>query len=140
MNSNNEMKIVKISFDTNVKNAIDYIIDLFENKHIESVKIIGLSQAITKVILIVEVIKARIQNLHQTNQIDSIVARDKYDSNQTKNVPRVDILLSTKEPDEKGNGYQIPLNEIEFKKLCEIKSNILENEEENNSEIYDSDL
>ena len=108
-----------------ISTAVITLIDLFENKHIESVKIIGLSQAITKVILIVEVIKARIQNLHQTNQIDSIVARDKYDPNQTKNVPRVDILLSTKEPNEKGNGYQIPLNEIEFKKLCEIKSNII---------------
>ena len=121
MYSEQNMSIVKISTGTNVKNAIDYVIDLFINKKHESVKIIGLSQAITKVILIVEIIKTRIKNLHQINYIDCVIARDKFDCNKSKNVPKIDVILTTKEPKEKGNGYQMPLNDEEFKKLCEMK-------------------
>lgn len=140
MNSDLKKSTVKISYDTNVKKAIDYVIDMIENKQIESVKLIGLSQAITKVILIVEVVKARIKNLHQINYIDCLIAKDKYDSSKDKNVPKIEIVLTTKEPLEKGDGYQMPLNENEFKRLCEIKSEgeekELEDDEEDNIHPY----
>jgi hypothetical protein len=108
------MKIIKISLKTNVKNAIDYMIKLFKDNDGEVVFICALSLAISKLILIVEVVKTHIKNLHQINNIDCLV---KTLGNTTKRVPKMEVILTKIEPIAKGLGYQSPMDEIEIEKL-----------------------
>jgi hypothetical protein len=108
------MKIIKISLKTNVKNAIDYLLNLFKENDKEVVFICALSLAISKLILIVEIVKTKVENLHQINNIDCLV---KNISNTIKRVPKMEVLLSKIEPVSKGLGYQSPMDESEIEKL-----------------------
>src|SRR4051812_27503566 len=111
------MKVIKISLNTNVKNAIDYLIKLFTENEKEVVFICALSLAISKLILIVEIVKTQIKDLHQINNIDCLV---KTLGNLTKRVPKMEVLLSKIEPVSKGLGYQCPMEDSEIEKLREI--------------------
>ncbi len=135
--------IIKISFDTNVKNAVSYTIMLFEKKKYDSVVLCGLSLAISKVILIAEVVKTKIKNLHQINNIDCLMAKDKFNADVDKRVPKLDIILTTKEPLNKGNGYQEPMSEEEVDLLASIKNlnlEVEENSDEKEDENYDENF
>lgn len=114
--------IVKISYDTDVKKAINYVNWLLLIKNNESVMLCGLNQAINKVILITEVVKSQIKNIHQINNIDCLITRDKFDSSKEKMIPKIEILLSLVEPQNKGNGYQKPLSEVDFLKIKSLKN------------------
>jgi hypothetical protein len=115
------MKIVKISLKTNVKNAIDYLLDLFKNNDKEVVYICALSLAISKLILIVEIIKTQIKNLHQVNNIDCLI---KNINGVIKRVPKMEVIISKIEPIAKGLGYQCPMDNSEVEKI----RNYLQNE------------
>lgn len=124
INENYQEKIIKISFDTNVKNAISYVINLFENKKYDKVILSGLSLAISKVILITEVVKMKIKDLHQINNIDCLITKDKFNSQIEKRVPKLDITLSKSEPlnKEKETGYQKPLSKDHIDILNSIQN------------------
>jgi DNA-binding protein len=101
--------VIKISYETKVKSAINYVLEILE--HRENVLICGLSLAISKVILIAEIVKNKIGNLHQINNIDCLNIKDQNDTLKIKRVPKLDILLSKSEPENKGLGYQPPADE-----------------------------
>jgi hypothetical protein len=126
--------IVKISFDTDVKKAINYVNWLLLIKNYESVILCGLNQAINKVILITEVVKSQIKNIHQINNIDCLITRDKFDPSKEKMIPKIEILLSLVEPQNKGNGYQKPMSEIDFLKIKSLKNLREDYEKECNDE------
>jgi hypothetical protein len=86
------------------------------------VVICGLSLAINKVILVAEVVKSQIKNLHQTNNIDCLISNDKFDHSIEKMVPKLEIILSKVEPKNKGTGYQKPMSEADFNKLKTLKN------------------
>ena len=105
INPNNE---VKISLDTDVHQAIDFITNLFINQHFEKIIICGLSKAIRKVVLITEIVKTKVNGLFQINKIDCLKKRGKtneYDDDMGM-VPRLEIILSTKEPSNEEKSYQ----------------------------------
>lgn len=122
-----EKKSIKISLDTNVKNTISHIIEYFENEEEENdtIYLTGLNLAISKVILIAEIVKIKIKNLHQINNMDCLIVDNSLkinkeaDEGDIKRVPKFEIILTKKEPLEKGSGYQRPLNEDEIKILSE---------------------
>lgn len=115
INPNNE---IKISQDTDVHGAIDFIYDLIKNKGYKTIKICGLNNAIKKVVLIAEIIKSKIPGLYQINNIDCIkgkTMKDKETETETyienQMVPRMEILLTINEPSEQDkqlSGYQDP--------------------------------
>ncbi len=109
--------VIKISYDTNVKSAINFVLDAL--KHRENILICGLSLAISKVILIAEIVKSKIENIHQINNIDCLIVNDKFD--KVKRVPKLDILLSLIEPESKGLGYQAPVYEKIYMKNWRVK-------------------
>jgi hypothetical protein len=108
------MRVIKISLKTNVKNAIDYMINLFKENDKEVVFICALSLAISKLILIVEIVKTKIENLHQVNNIDCLIRNI---GGAVKRVPKMEVLLSRIEPVSKGLGYQSPMDESKIEEL-----------------------
>jgi DNA-binding protein len=98
--------VIKISHDTKVKSAINFVLETL--KHRENILICGLSLAISKVILIAEIVKNKIGNLHQINNIDCLNISDQSEPFKIKRIPKLDILLSRSEPENKGLGYQPP--------------------------------
>jgi hypothetical protein len=118
-----ENKSIYISLETNVKNTISNIIQYFQNPKNETIYLIGLNQAISKVILIAEIVKTKIFNLHQINNMDSLITDNsnkinkEEDEGDIKRTPKFEIILSKIEPLEKGSGYQKPLTEEEIKIL-----------------------
>lgn len=120
-----ENKPIKISLDTNVKNTISSIVDYLEKDENETVYLTGLNFAISKVILIAEIVKIKIRNLHQINNMDCLIANNSYkinkesDEGDIKRIPKFEIILTKKEPLEKGFGYQSPLTDEEIKILSD---------------------
>jgi hypothetical protein len=120
-----ENKSIYISLETNVKNTISNIIQYFQNPKNETIYLIGLNQAISKVILIAEIVKTKIFNLHQINNMDILITDNsnkinkEEDEGDIKRTPKFEIILSKIEPLEKGSGYQKPLTEEEIKILHE---------------------
>jgi hypothetical protein len=110
-------EVIKVSYDTDVKKAINYIEYALTKKCKNTILICGLNLAISKVILIAEIVKTRIKNLHQINKIDCLISNDKFDDSLEKRVPKLEIILTTKEPINKGMGYQNPISEDDYKKL-----------------------
>ena len=112
------MKIIKISTKSNVKCVIDYIIEQLNNDINEIIYICGLSQAISKLILIVEVIKTKVIGLHQINKIDCLVLKNSLNQ-EYRRIPKMDIIISRIEPLIKDVGYQSPYE----KKFIKLKCN-----------------
>jgi len=120
-----EKKAIKISLNTNVKNTISSIIEYLQEENNHTVFLTGLNFAISKVVLIAEIVKIKIRNLHQINTMDSLIANNSYnyykegDEGDIKRIPKFEIVLTKIEPFEKGSGYQKPLTEEEIKILSE---------------------
>jgi hypothetical protein len=115
------MKIIKISINTNVKNAIDHIEKILNENINEIVYICALSLAISKLILIVEIIKTKVLGLHQLNNIDCLVINNTK-GEEVKRLPKMEVLLSRLEPSTKGAGYQSPFDMFVFRKAGEWKT------------------
>lgn len=132
ININNE---IKISQDTDVHFTIDFIYDLFINQKYKTIIICGLSKAITKVVLIAEIIKLKVKGLHQINKIDCLNINKRIDDSgkldERKMVPRMEIRMTFIEPNEKEKenmGYQKPtgINSIKYYfKLNNLVANLL---------------
>jgi len=119
-----ERKPIKISLDTNVKNTISSIVEYLDNEINDTVYLTGLNFAISKVILIAEIVKIKIKNLHQINNMDCLIANNSYKLNKSpdegnKMIPKFEIVLTKLEPIEKGLGYQKPLTNVEIKQLSD---------------------
>lgn len=121
----NEQKTIKISLDTNVKSVISYIIEYFQNDNNDTIYLTGLNLAISKVILIAEIVKIKIRNLHQINNMDCLITDNsnkvnkENDEGDLKRIPKFEIILTKKEPLVKGFGYQNPLTDEEIRILSE---------------------
>ena len=102
---------IKISENTDVHETIDFVMNLFTNKNYETIIISGLNKAIKKVVLIVEIIKIKIQGLHQINEMNCLNKLNYKDINNNnindnennilnneKIIPRLSIKLTFKEP------------------------------------------
>lgn len=123
LNNLKERKPIKISLDTNVKNSISAIVDYLDKEFNDTVYLTGLNFAISKVILIAEIVKIKIKNLHQINNMDCLIANNSFklnkspDEGDNKMIPKFEILLTKIEPIEKSLGYQRPLTDQEIKIL-----------------------
>jgi len=121
-----DRKQIKVSLDTNVKNMISSIVDYLSNESNDTVFLTGLSTAISKVILIAEIVKIKIKDLHQINNLDCLIANNSHkinknpDESDIKMIPKFEIELTKIEPIEKGSGYQSPLTDQEINLLRNV--------------------
>ena len=118
--------LVKISLKTNIKSIINYSNYLLKKKDLKYITLSGLNNAIKRVIIVAEIMKVKVQNLHQMTKIDSVVFVNK--DNQTI-MPRMEITLSKFEPIKKEYGYQGPYS---IEQISLIKSFKVGNKENNN--------
>ena len=122
ININNE---IKISQDTNLRQAINFIVDLFTKHNYSKITICGLNKAIKKVVLITEIVKTKLNTtLYQITKIDCINNNGYYNGVEyieninaetisNRMIPRLEICLSIDEPspqERKSLGYQKPQN------------------------------
>ena len=122
ININNE---IKISQDTNLRQAINFIVDLFTKHNYSKITICGLNKAIKKVVLITEIVKTKLNTtLYQITKIDCINNNGYYNGVEyieninaetisNRMIPRLEICLSIDEPSQqerKSLGYQKPQN------------------------------
>ena len=138
INPNNE---IKISEYTDVHETINFIMDLFTNKSYNTIIICGLNKAIRKVVLITEIIKAKIPGLYQLNEINCLSDNEgvfNNNSEEIKNninednekiIPRLAIKLTFIEPSKEEKeklGYQNPLNVFEVNLIKKCKNESME--------------
>ena len=138
INPNNE---IKISEYTDVHETINFIMDLFTNKNYNTIIICGLNKAIRKVVLITEIIKAKIPGLYQLNEINCLSdnegifnnnseeIKNNNNENNEKIIPRLAIKLTFIEPSKEEKeklGYQNPLNVFEVNLIKKCKNETME--------------
>ena len=112
---------IRVSGNTNVLRTIERITELFKNH--DNVIISGINTGITKVILITEIIKLKIKDLHQYNKIETITGEMKEEDNQQEEaqpvyyLTRFKVELSQNKIElPKNTFYQAPYTEEQKKK------------------------
>jgi len=124
LNSLTNENLVKISLKTDVRNIIKYAVYLLKKRGLDYIVLSGLNQAITRVVLVAEIVKIKIPGLHQINSISNMSFPDKE---YLTVLPKMEITLSKIEISKDHYGYQAPysLEHIKLVKSFKIirKSN-----------------
>eukprot|EP00026_Physarum_polycephalum_P009305 Phypoly_transcript_09423.p1 GENE.Phypoly_transcript_09423~~Phypoly_transcript_09423.p1 ORF type:complete len:328 (+),score=51.45 Phypoly_transcript_09423:194-1177(+) len=111
---------VRITTQGKMRNYISYATNLLSEqgeKQASEIILKAMGRAINKTVTIAEIIKRRIQGLHQITQIDSTDITDVWEPLEqgldrvvtTRHVSSIQIILSTKQLDTNHVGYQPPL-------------------------------
>jgi len=127
VNSKPDVKIeeneIRITTSGKPRSFISYATNLFKDKEAEVVVLKAMGRAITKTVMIAEIIKRRIPGLHQITVIDSTDIVDTWEPLEegldvietTKHVSSIIITLSTAPLDSSQPGYQSPLPDEQVK-------------------------
>jgi len=107
---------IRITTQGKMRNYITYATNLFQQKGSSEVVLKAMGRAINKTVTIAEIIKRRIQNLHQNTVIDSTDITDVWEPIEegldrletVRHVSSIQITLSTKPLDPNSAGYQPP--------------------------------
>ena len=113
---------VKIGVGSSVRAVIRYTNMLIKERNLKSVNFSAIGGAIGKLLNVVEVIKTLNPGLYQVNTIGTVSYQsvDNHGLVSTKRLfPKLDVVLTTDEPTEKGEGFQTKLTEEERTKLLE---------------------
>ncbi|XP_051149916.1 uncharacterized protein LOC127264426 isoform X2 [Andrographis paniculata] len=108
---------IRITSQGRMRNYIAYAMTLLQEKGSDEIVLKAMGRAINKAVTIVELIKRRIVDLHQTTSIQSTDITDTWEPLEeglqtletTRKVSMVTIVLSKKELDKKNIGYQPPI-------------------------------
>lgn len=142
-NSVNELVYctLKISNKSNLKELIDNAIEIFLLKKKVKLTILALNNAISKAVLLSEIIKSRIKNIHQIccigciNNNNKKLDKDHYIKNNINDkqtieiiIPKIKITLSNFSPNNIKNlkGYQPPYS---IAKQYKLNTNKIFNDE-----------
>ena len=107
---------IKINQKTNIGDVVSYSVKLLEEKGVRELRYKAIGVAINKLVSIAEIVKLYYPSLYQINKIDSIPNKEKDSHN-----PILEITLSLDKKDQKSEGFQDKLNEIERKKLLQME-------------------
>ena len=119
---------VRVSAKTNVLGAVDRIVKVFET--FDNVVLSGINTGISKVLLITEIIKLKVPDLHQYNLIETITREvheedKKEESNENpRYLTRFKVELYKKKlsSEPKGSFYEAPYTAEQVKKISEVKA------------------
>lgn len=118
---------IRVSGRTNVLNGVERVEEAF--KKFENVTISGINEGISKVLLITEIVKLKIKDLHQYNLIETIT-RKVHEENKEQDSDehlrystkfKVELYKSKLETPPKGAFYEAPYTEEEITKIKEVK-------------------
>ena len=118
---------IRVSGRTNVLNGVERVEEAF--KKFENVTISGINDGISKVLLITEIVKLKIKDLHQYNLIETIT-REVHEENKEQESdehPRyltrfkVELYKSKLPTPPKGAFYEAPYTEEQITKIKEVK-------------------
>jgi len=110
----NEIRITKNGL---IGGYISYAFKLVQDEN-KSWVIKAMGQTIHKAITVAEILKRRIEGLHQINELASVKVVDIYEPLEegldrvelTRHIPSISITLSTQQLDSHHSGYQSPLS------------------------------
>ena len=118
---------IRVSFQTPVLRGVERVEDAF--KKFDNVTLTGINSGISRVLLITEIIKLKVPNLHQYNLIETIKTEKHEEDNEDKSDdnPRfstrfkVELHKKKLESVPKGAFYEAPYTEEEVKKISSVK-------------------
>ncbi len=67
-----KIRNIKISLKTNISNTVKYIESIISSNDVEAVSISALNLAISRAVMIVEIVKSKIKGLHEQISISSL--------------------------------------------------------------------
>ncbi|XP_031500386.1 uncharacterized protein LOC116264371 isoform X1 [Nymphaea colorata] len=116
---------IRITTQGRVRNYITYATTLFQEKGSKEIVLKAMGRAINKTVMIAELIKRRIADLHQNTSIGSNDITDVWEPLEegllpletTRHVSMITITLSKNELDTSSPGYQPPLAADQVKQL-----------------------
>lgn len=108
---------IRITAQGRMRNYITYATTLFQEKGTNDIVLKAMGRAINKTVMIAELIKRRIVDLHQNTSIGSTDITDTWEPLEegllpletTRHVSMIVITLSKKELDTSSTGYQPPI-------------------------------
>jgi len=118
---------IRVSGRTNVINGVERVEEAF--KKFDNVTLSGINDGISNVLLITEIVKLKITNLHQYNLIETIT-REVHEENKEKDSdehPRfltrfkVELHKNKLQTPPKGAFYEAPYTEEQITKIKEVK-------------------
>ncbi|XP_038994630.1 H/ACA ribonucleoprotein complex subunit GAR1-like isoform X1 [Hibiscus syriacus] len=120
---------IRITTQGRMRNYITYATTLLQEKSSSEIVLKAMGRAINKTVLIAELIKRRIADLHQNTSIGSTDIIDMWEPLEegllplktTRHVSMITITLSKKELDVSSVGYQPPLSADQVKPLNEFE-------------------
>ena len=118
---------IRVSGQTPVLRGVERVEEAF--KKFDNVTLTGINTGISKVLLITEIIKLKVPNLHQYNLIETIKTEKHEEDNEDKtdDNPRfstrfkVELHKTKLESIPKGAFYEAPYTEEEVKKISSVK-------------------
>ena len=121
---------IRVSGKTPVLRAVERIETAFKN--FDNVTISGINSGISRVLLITEIVKLKIPDLHQYNQIETITRemheedkeKDEENNETPKYLTRFKVELYKTKPSStpKGAFYEEPYTAEQVKKISEVKA------------------
>lgn len=119
---------IRITTQGRMRSYITYATSLIQEKGSNEIVFKAMGRAINKTVMIVELIKRRIANLHQTTAIGSTDITDTWEPLEegllpletTRHVSMITITLSKLELDKSSVGYQPPLPAEQVKPYAEF--------------------
>ncbi|KAK8566158.1 hypothetical protein V6N13_021229 [Hibiscus sabdariffa] len=120
---------VRITTQGRIRNYITYATTLLLEKGSNEIVLKAMGRAINKTVMIAELIKRRIADLHQITSIGSTDITDIWEPLEegllpleiTRHVSMITLTLSKKELDTSSTGYQAPLQADQVKPLNEYE-------------------
>ena len=118
---------IRVSSRTNVINGVERVEEAF--KKFDNVTLSGINDGISNVLLITEIIKLKITNLHQYNLIETIT-REVHEENKEKESDehpkyltrfKVELYKNKLPTPPKGAFYEAPYTEEQITKIKEVK-------------------
>ena len=118
---------IRVSYQTPVLKGVERVEDAL--KKFDNVTLTGINSGISRVLLITEIIKLKVPNLHQYNLIETIKTEKHEEDNEDKSDdnPRystrfkVELHKKKLESVPKGAFYEAPYTEDEVKKISSVK-------------------
>jgi len=126
--SNTPENEIRVSGQTNVLKGVERVEEAF--KKFENVTLSGINTGISKVLLITEIIKLKITNLHQYNFIETITREVKEENKQeeeSEERPRyltrfkVELYKTKPASAPKGSFYEAPYTPEQIQKIKDVK-------------------
>merc|ERR1712032_1432518 len=121
--------LIRIGANTRVRSVINYCLVLLK-KDVKELNLNAMGGAIGSLIVIAENVKLLHPGLFQTNTISTINSQTVDGTGnvlQQKLFPKLEVVLTTVQPDAKNIGYQAALSEEEREKMLKVLNEVNSN-------------